>query len=201
MDSRPWEHAPDLTSERLILIAQELAMIRYEARNDYYDSNKGDGEWGHGCRCYERSKNMLIKKNTEGVWPWFSVLPSGSLKCVLKIGNTLIRFLRSTSSKMQARIIEHLKKSKQYAFPFYIDDILQLNWYLVIETFHEDENIVIHCIGTSATGEILCNWEVPLKPYIPVLKMVNPPMSEAVDQPPPTVTIPTDKIEKKYEKG
>ena len=78
----------------------------------------------------------------------------------------------------------------------YIEDSISLLWYLAVETAVDGEVISIRCVGQTASGQIICSWEVPLKPFIPTIGSLNAVPAEAVVQHAPVVTIPDNLIEK-----
>lgn len=196
ISTNPWELNPELTKERLSSIAQLIVNVRYEALEDH-DPSKGDDQWSYGCKCYKRCLYALTQKALTGEWPWFHAETINTLKAELKIGDTIVKYYKdSPEQAVVRRLTQAGNEVKQLSFMFEFETEPQLLWSFTIDTTAENEIISIHCVGQTLLGDIMCIWEIPFKPYIPTLINLNSPLSDAVDQPAPTVTIPDNGLEK-----
>src|SRR5690242_10647454 len=69
----PWSKYPDLTKDRLTVIAEIIRKVRHEAVLAH-EPEKGDTAWGLGCRVYERTCKEL--RDEAPKYPdWFAILP------------------------------------------------------------------------------------------------------------------------------
>jgi hypothetical protein len=89
MDRKPWQCHPDLSEERLVLVARVLMEVRADAVRDHMPE-KGEGPWSLGCAAYERSLAALEAKSRE--WPWLGIVTRAGLYFVFSIGTAPVRF-------------------------------------------------------------------------------------------------------------
>jgi hypothetical protein len=93
MDSfEPWRKYPDLTRDRLSVIATIIRNVRHGCIM-LHEPDEGDGPWSLGCRAYERI-GFAIRKATIK-YNWLKTLPEKSaLAFSFAIGNVPFRFYR-----------------------------------------------------------------------------------------------------------
>jgi hypothetical protein len=93
-DLRPTEKYPQLTDERLSLIAQALRDVRDETLA-MYDPLGGDNGWSHGCRAYVRS--MFRIRQLEREYQWLGIISEEPrLRFTFAIEGIPIRFYRGS---------------------------------------------------------------------------------------------------------
>ena len=93
MDSfEPWREDPDLTRDRLSVIATIIRDVRHDCVM-LHEPDEGDGPWSLGCRAYERIGFVILKVNDND--NWLKTLPEKSaLAFSFAIGNVPFRFYR-----------------------------------------------------------------------------------------------------------
>jgi hypothetical protein len=132
-DPKPWEVDPALQEDRLRFIAELLLEIRGEVAYTQ-EPDKGDGNWGLGCRAYERTAFRLIQLASGGGYPWLqAVNPSNNrLELALSIGGCPVRYLRGDSERPALR---HVARAEhQYRLWPEARDEEDWYWLLVLET-------------------------------------------------------------------
>jgi hypothetical protein len=88
----PWRKYPDLTRDRLSVIATIIRDVRHGCVM-LHEPDEGDGPWSLGCRAYERI-GFAIRKATV-TYNWLKTLPEKSaLAFSFAIGNIPFRFYR-----------------------------------------------------------------------------------------------------------
>jgi hypothetical protein len=88
----PWKKYPDLTRDRLSVIATMIRDVRHGCVL-LHDPNEGDGPWSLGCRAYERICHAIRKASL--TYNWAKILPEkSSLGFSFAIGNVPFRFYR-----------------------------------------------------------------------------------------------------------
>jgi len=88
---KPWLKYPELTPERLSMVAALIREVRDHAAL-LRDPASGDRPWGFGCRAYERTCFAIeeaAKRN-----PWLTILPDKEkpLRFTFSIGHVPMRF-------------------------------------------------------------------------------------------------------------
>jgi hypothetical protein len=88
----PWQKYPDLTRDRLSVIATIIRDVRHRCVM-LHEPDEGDGPWSLGCRAYERICFAIGKASV--MHNWIKRLPEkSSLAFSFAIGNVPFRFYR-----------------------------------------------------------------------------------------------------------
>ena len=89
----PWIEYPEVTKDRLVVIANIIRDVRNSAA-EKYDPSAGDGPWSLGCTGYERTCNKLSEAGRDH--PWLSVnrINGNPLCLCFCIGLVPFRFYR-----------------------------------------------------------------------------------------------------------
>ncbi len=91
-DFKPWTKYPDLTEERLSILANIIRRVRSETIA-LHDPMGGDNEWSLACRSYSRTCHS-IREATKS-YRWLKELPEKeSLRFSFGIGDIPFRFYR-----------------------------------------------------------------------------------------------------------
>lgn len=89
----PWNKYPDLTQDRLAVVADIIRSVRHEAVL-LHEPLKGDTNWSLGCRVYERTC-FELRAQAPKYAKWFSILPEAkALQFSFGIGSVPFRFYR-----------------------------------------------------------------------------------------------------------
>lgn len=169
-DSTPSQVHPDLTNERLSILARVITDVRLDAA-ETHEPDKGDTAWGFGTRACERQIHA-IRKASE-VYPWLRIINPGR-QFVFQIGAVPARIYKGTPSHPRFRTLQQTYpeiRAQQAAFAGigYDRDWL---WRLVIET-HPDGTVdqvwAVQIAQDTKRWETNVVWAIPLS--TPVKKL------------------------------
>lgn len=187
MDKTPWNAHPELTAERLIIVAELLRDVRHEAL-PYHEPDKGDSNWGLGTRVSERT--WYAVRDAANQYPWLRII-NPSRHFVFSIGGVPFRFYRGLPEKPNARVLARQYpeiRQHQVAFKFF-EDNTEYFWRLAVETDIFGAVIRIVVAQMSEQGDVKMKWEVPLIGKISALGAVSRNKSEGVEQAPPAIKV------------
>lgn len=192
----PWEIAPELTEERLRLIACTVDRVRNGVL-EAHEPDKGDGSWGFGCRAYERTCFALSKlADAEENRGWFKV-EADRLECTLRVGGVPIKFYRGDPTDPNPRALRggliaslrDLLGGQQTLFPPDARERAASGWFwlMAIETHGDGTVSRVLVLQARESGEVQNEWEIPLELPVPAIAPVATMRREGVDLPPPKV--------------
>ncbi|MDD5493758.1 MAG: hypothetical protein PHG36_03695 [Dehalococcoidia bacterium] len=158
MISDPTLFSPDLTNDRLNVIACLLLDARYSALNDA--STELDDRYTQGCLAFGRQRQAIIRAWNNKSYPWLAVSHGGT-DLIFRIGTVMIRFFTddSTRPKKSPVLIPTQAESAQLSI-FEPNDTEVVLWRFIVEpAFNDDEGDSVCFIGINAFNEILCRWK------------------------------------------
>lgn len=185
MSTKPWDIHPDLTEERLQVLARLIREVRGKALL-LHEPAEGDSNWGLGCRAHERTC-YAIKQAAENN-SWLKVI-EGSLHFVFQIGKVPIRFYRGEADNPSPRSLRRNYpeiEANQGSLPF---ASVELDWFwrLAIETDISGEVYRVVMVQVAEGGDTKNPWPIPFEaPVIPLVPIV-PLRQEGIVLPPPEV--------------
>ena len=91
----PWEKHPQLSRERLSVIASLIQDIRHSTVL-LHEPEAGDNNWSLGCRCYVRTCHAL--RNAAHTYDWLTIPSENGLCCTFAIGSIPFKFYRGEAS-------------------------------------------------------------------------------------------------------
>ncbi len=156
-DPKPWEVDAALREDRLRFIAELLLEIRGEVAYAQ-EPDKGDGNWGLGCRAYERTAFRLVQLASGGGYPWLqAVNPTNNrLELALSIGGCPVRYLRGDSERPALR---HVARAEhQYRLWPDARDDEDWYWLLVLETDELGNGMRVVVEQVNRMGETRWAW-------------------------------------------
>ncbi len=190
-DRAPWDYHPDLSEERLLYVADQIAHVRREAL-ELHDEEQGDTPWSFGCRVYDRTRMTLIKE-AEGLL-WLSIVDP-SLRFIFQIGSVPIRIYRGEADEPTERTLSRsFPELKQISMEFSAED-RDLLWRFAVEADSYGDITAITFIGTTDSGEIRCSWDAPLIDPVATVSDMGKPSGDGVELTPPTVLPPANEVE------
>src|SRR3954454_15974747 len=86
----PWEVCPQLTADKLQVIAQIVKDVR-RVLVDLHEPEHGDNNWSLGCRVYARVCHQVERATDAGTYPWLDFQRSG-LEFVITIDGVPVKF-------------------------------------------------------------------------------------------------------------
>ena len=154
---KPWEVDAALQEERLRLLAELLLEIRAEVARAQ-ERDKGDGNWGLGCRAYERTAFRLAQLSSSGEYPWLrAVNPSSNrLELALSIGGCPVRYPRGDSERPASRQV--VRAEHQYRLCPDARDDEGWYWLLVLETDERGNGTRVVVEQVNRVGETRWAW-------------------------------------------
>lgn len=185
----PWEKYPELTADRLSVIASVICEARDGAVRRH-EPAEGDSPWGLGCVSYDRT--FFALKRAAEKYPWLTITqdPAKPLRFAFGIGHVPFRIYQGepdqTPSKYLSTTYVELHE-KQLAWDFGVtvptDGILRL----AVETDSTGRASQISVVELSATRSITGVYAIPIEESItdgvPPVLMQTP----SVDLMPPSL--------------
>lgn len=113
---QPWELHPDLSADRLLLIAR-VARTVWRRAGKSFKSDLGDTLWGFGCKFNERMRFALVEASANA--PWLRPILK-NLHFVFAIGAVPARFYRGSASRPKKNLLRRStpeKAQQSLAFP------------------------------------------------------------------------------------
>ncbi len=204
MHRYPWQVAPALTEARLRLIAAVFDRVRNEVAQ-LHQPEKGDGNWGFGCRSYERTCFAFERMAEEEPYKAWMTVVRGGLECTLRVESIPIKFYRGDPADPTPRVLRgaanaalrDVRTGQASMFAMFdsghaSDD--GLFWLLAIDT-HPDLTVSrVVIFQADEYGSVHNEWEIPLDESVHAVANVTPIRPEGVDLPPPVVQSRTDEI-------
>jgi hypothetical protein len=152
----PVHYKPDLTHDRLTIIAGILLEEYYNTLDDL--SSDYDGPYTWGCTAFGRQKNRIISLALAGTYPWLQVLNSGN-DLVFAIGSVSCRFSSDnpenpkkkatlTVNRYQQPLFDDSENGEPCRFCFVLD-----------KGYNDDMEPRVVFLGFAASGVIKCQWE------------------------------------------
>lgn len=183
----PWESFPDLTLERLSIVAQILRRERDDAAVDHR-ADRGETEFALGVSAWERTKYALIV--TSPNYNWLHIINgvnAGPSHFIFQIGIFPVRFYHGSYEDTPARYLLVSDEEK---------DALKLEHELAgghflrfgIETDAKHRTKNIELIEYDGFGEVVHRFSVPLDATATVTRFTVP-QREGVNIAPPTVEV------------
>ncbi len=139
MKEKPWITYPDLSEERLVLVAQLISKARQEVAL-LFEPEKGDMAWDRGCRAYSRTRFALREAAQDKYSSWLSIVDGeSSLEFTFKIGAIPFKFCKADGDDIPSRYLQQSQPEAQ-------------GW-LAMEWKPEVERTLRIAIETSLNGE------------------------------------------------
>lgn len=190
----PWEYHPDLTAERLGVIAQLIRQGRNDAL-DRHNEDIGDDAWLLGCSAYQFGRFRILNAMDGGEYLWLNVIDR-SLQFIFQVGQIPVRFYKGEADDPNERTRRRTyAEFDQLALLFGQDDDANLLYRFAVETDFDGAISAIKFVGLRGEVPAFC-WEVPNDNLgISVLPITELP-SEGVELPAPVVRLPQDDQER-----
>ncbi len=149
----PSYYSPDLTDDRLTLIAEKLLDVRYEVIDTL--SSEFDDNYTRETAAYGRQRNMLIKLALSNEYGWLS-LNSSTMDVTFSIGKIPCRFF--TDDPLHPHKDGFFKKNSSDNL-FELDNKLPVTWRFVIaKGLFDSEEEKVYFVGYNVFNEIVSEW-------------------------------------------
>lgn len=149
----PWDFYPQLSHDRLTVIAEELLQVldrTYEQLSSPYDDN-----YTRGTCTFGRQRQMLIALCLSGRYSWLQLTHPG-MDVTFNIDNIPVRFFADDPENpkkpgfFRRNVVDQLFEP-QLTTP-------TLHRFVVEKPEFEGEGARVHFIGTNALDEIVSKW-------------------------------------------
>ncbi len=190
----PWTKYPSLTQDRLAIVADVIRRVRHDAIL-LHEPDKGDTNWGLGCRVYERTCSGLRTESRKHT-SWLVVLPeTRNLQFSFAIGSVPFRFYRGTPDNPPDRYaissfgeLHHLQMCLELEGLRPLDNVLRL----AVETSPMTlEVITVSVVEVDTARNPIATYQIPLRHRAaqPVTLLQAKPVELAPPQVEPLATI------------
>ena len=183
----PWEFSPDLTEERLTKTATFIAMVRDEVI-ELHDEVLGDTRLALGMRTYECCRTRIIDESSSTSFPWLSILtPDG--RFTFCIGSVPVRFTRNDPMYLPDRKLIVSESTMEQMALFGEQPHADIRWFFVFDTYYKNAADAVYFVGYSETGEIICQWQIPIEDNVSLMSPVSNSLPPAVQLERPSITL------------
>jgi hypothetical protein len=181
-DFVPWIKYPDLTEARLQILAEEIRSVRHTAILAH-EPHRGDGDWGLGCRAYERTCFAIREASKRH--SWLRINPEQKLlQFSFSVGSIPIRFYKGEPDDPPSHYLghtygelRHIQFSLDLGNRPPVDRVLRL----AVETGVDREVSAITLVECNEASEIENTFSIPFEARINNVMSMQAP---AVDLPP-----------------
>jgi hypothetical protein len=178
-DLLPWDVNPDLTFERLRVLAKNVRDVRHDAL-DVHEEEKGDDAQVHGTIAYRRCCYRLMELAKSGEHPWLSI-PDKSRRFIFAVGGTSMRMYRGDARRPPARslrsYVTELIAQQQGDLPFDEKIVVPRDgwvWRMAVETDVNGHVVRIVVFQANPDLEVRNLYEVPLHDSVAEISSVSP---------------------------
>lgn len=176
MLSKPWQSYPDLTEERLNIIAEGLLNIRHDTHAEL--ATQLDDNYIRGCATFGRQRQYLIQLAQSGRYDWLT-LASPAMDTTINIGAIPVRFFTDDHDSPKKRGFFRRNEVDQL---FSSDDQKAVMFRFVVEpAVTEEGEDQVFFLGYNVFQEIVVEWRH--NPMPAVLHAVDGGAPQAVVQP------------------
>jgi hypothetical protein len=183
-DFQPWSKYPDLTKERLSVIAGIIRRVRIETLA-LHDRGGGDNQWSLGCRIYSRTCHAL--REASSLYEWLTILPeTETLRFSFAIGYVSFRFYRGKPDDPPERYLmstygelHHLQRTLQIEGLHPLDKVLRL----AVEP-DTTEVCQVTFVEVDEGGNVTETYRIPMEAEEKKVTLLE---AKPVDLPPPTL--------------
>jgi hypothetical protein len=195
----PWQLHPDLTQERLLVVAGIFRQVRDDVR-DSHAEDQGETTWSAGARAYERIKHRI--QEAAKAHPWLKIIESIGLRLTFTVGSVPMRFFTGRADKPSTRTRVRRKPELEqeqmmlFAMPE-PTDVEDDDWFwrMAIEMTGLDLSRVV-VLQVSSQGNARRGWTIPINTPTSAIASVQPMTKAAVRLQKPTVTPKKKKVAK-----
>lgn len=150
---RPIDCYPDLTGDRLAIIAKALADVRYTTLQEL--SGPLDDEYTRECTVYGRQRNMLIDLCQSRQYEWLALVHAG-MDVRFRIGQVVCRFF--TDDVKHPSKEGFFKRNNSDTLFDTNDDVPVFMRFVVEKALMDTDEDRVHFVGFNIYQEKVCEW-------------------------------------------
>ncbi|WP_028489825.1 hypothetical protein [Thiothrix lacustris] len=176
----PWDVNPDLQQERLIQLANMLAEVRADVV-DLHNPELGDTRKSLGFRAYECSRSHCIDKAGQLGFEWLGVLTEDR-RFTLKVGSIPVRFWKGEPEKLPSgKLLRSPEALNQIELFHPKNSDNELIWFCILDANFKGLIERAYFVGYTEIGEIVINWQIPIRGSITLISDVNHMPSDGIE--------------------
>lgn len=154
---QPVHYHPDLTNDRLTIIAEILLDEFFKTADDL--SSDTDDNYTRGCASFGRQKNRIKQMALAGIHPWLQLMNSTN-DLVFKIGVVPCRFSNDDPSSPKKNAILTFNRYQASFFDDIESNDEPCRYCFIVDTQGIDDiEPSVFFMGYDATGVAKCQWE------------------------------------------
>ncbi|CAI1655949.1 hypothetical protein [Serratia liquefaciens] len=191
----PWEFHPQLSEERLTIIAEEFLKVLENTHEQL--SSQLDDNYTRGTCTFGRQKNRIVQLCMEKKYDWLGLLNSTYDYTITIEGIPIRSFSDDPSNPKKQNFFRRNNVDQLWA----TEDTVPTIWRFVVEKPEfEGEGAKVHFAGYNALEEMLCLWSYGDE-RVAVLHSTDdtPPTPVSIELDPISVSV-TDKEKKSNDK-
>lgn len=181
---RPWDYHPDITRERLVLVAQLMARGRGDAL-DRHEPELGDDAWTRGVRAFRFCCHQLTRMAGLPQFEWLSV-PAPGRKFQFRIGTAPMRFYRGLAEEPKPNMLQ-LTELEQELLPFgdgvFLTDV---KLRIAVETDFDGSVAGVYFVAIRGVDPETI-WRIPFETAVPLVVDLSARLEPPVDLAAPEV--------------
>jgi hypothetical protein len=193
-DFYPWERYPELTTDRLSLVACIIRDARARCA-ELHEPEEGDAAWDFGCRCYSRTCFGIDKASLKNSWLTIPKDTEKPLRFCFAIGHVPFRFYRGDPDDPPSRYLavnypelreRQLGLDLGVAVP--VDSVLRF----AIEADNTGRASRVSLVELDELGELTGVYQIPFEAARPAIVLRTKPIET-----PPAIAEPVKPKKKK----
>ena len=187
----PWDYHPDLTEDRIKILAGMLVDGRHAAL-ERFDEEAGDNGWTHGCRAFQFCRHRVLQAVDGGEYLWLTAIDR-TLQLIFKIGEVPVRIYKGDADDPTDRTLRQTfgeLRQLEMLFPEH-DEGRDLAYRFAVETDVDGSVLAVKFVGLRGESAVLI-WDVPLDGLSTFAGAVGRAASESVELAAPSVGLRTD---------
>lgn len=185
----PWEIHPDLTQDRLMLVGSWIAQGRHDAV-DTHRPDIGGNAWTLGTNAYAYGKFRIEQAHEAAQHDWLGIVDKSN-QFIFKIGDVPVRFFKGAADEPTARTLRKATPELRQLRLMLEGGRgrMDLTYRFAVDTDLDGDVASITFVGLDGeTAE--CYWEVPLIDKVATIHVIETPLAQGVELPPPAVGLP-----------
>jgi hypothetical protein len=188
----PHELHPELTPERLEVLAAILRNARHECL-DEFNEKAGDTAWSYGCRARDWARAAFRRAVASGEYPWLDILEDSGQRFVLSVKGVPLKFFKDDPEEPGDRVhkLSVVEAAQGSLFQYVgMSDNTTIAWRLLVETGVQNLMVTrIVFVGLNQFEETVSYYNVPLDRPVTKLYEIGMAREEGVELPPAAATV------------
>ena len=187
MTNLPWALKPQLSQDRLVVLAEQFREIYYAVESLL--TTEDDCNFCRGTLFFGRARQRMINLALSGRYPWLDLLNS-AMDVTLTIDGLPFRFFRDDFEMPKKRGFWRRNGADRLFSP--VGDEPVIFRFIVQRPYSDQEELEIYFVGYNEVQELVCEWKYG---SVAAPFGLGDPLPQAVEQHPAPVQILDDSRE------